>query len=74
MCFELVSGLCVNLGKSTLIGVGVEEQTVRRMADMVGCSTGTLPFKYLGLPVSSNPRSKSFWSPVVENVEKRSNG
>lgn len=52
----------------------MEEGRVRRMADMVGCSMGTLLVKYLGLSVGGNPRSKSFWSMVIERVEKRLDG
>lgn len=70
-CFELVSGLGINLGKSTLIGVGVEEHMVRRMVDALGYSMGTLPFKYLGLPVGGNLGSKAFWTPVVERVGEK---
>lgn len=70
-CFELVSDLRINLGKSTLIGVEVENSQIKDWADLVGCKIGTLPFSYLGLPVGKNPRLKTFWTPVVEREERR---
>lgn len=73
-CFELVSGLHINLGKSTLIGVRVEEESVRDWACEVGCRVGKLPFTYLGLPVEGNPRLKKFWSPIIEKMERRLEG
>lgn len=48
--FGLVSGLQINLGKSTLIGVELESSRVKEWADAVGCGVGSLPFTYLGLP------------------------
>lgn len=70
-CFELVSGLRINLGKSTLIGVALDDSVVRERADIVGCGVGNVPFSYLGLPVGGNTRFKKFWSPVVEKLERR---
>lgn len=69
--FELVSGLRINLGKSTLIGVEVENSRIKDWADLVGCGIGKLPFSYLGLLVGGNPRLKNFWTPVVERIERR---
>lgn len=70
-CFKLVSGLRINLGKSTLIGVGLESSEVGEWASEVGCGEGKLPFLYLGLPVGGNPRLKKFWTPVIEKIERR---
>lgn len=69
--FELVSGLQINLGKSTLIGVGSDCLEVKEGANEVGCGVGKLPFTYLGLPVGGNPRLEKFWSPVIKKIERR---
>ena len=45
-CFYLVSGLRLNLKKSSLIGVGVTDQLATEMAFLTGCSVATLPCKY----------------------------
>lgn len=39
--------------------------------EILGCSIEKFPMKYLGLPVKGNPRSESFWKPVVDKIGKR---
>lgn len=53
-CFHDVSGLIINLHKSSLFGVGVDFAQVQRLATITGCKPENLPFSYLGLPVGSN--------------------
>lgn len=67
--FELVFGLRINLGKSTLIGIDVES-TLTSLADELGCGVGRLPFIDLGLPIGGNTKSKRFWPPVVRKRKK----
>jgi hypothetical protein len=61
ICFELVSGLKVNLAKSTLVPVG-EVSNVEALAEVLGCEVGSLPIKYLGLPLGD----KASWNGVVK--------
>ncbi|GKV37516.1 hypothetical protein SLEP1_g45542 [Rubroshorea leprosula] len=49
--FELVSGLKINFNKSLIIGIGVEEEWLDKMAWIMCCKKGNLPFKYLGIPI-----------------------
>ena len=49
MWFEVVSGLKVNLSKSEIIPVGRVEN-VEGLAAELGCSVGSHPSMYLGLP------------------------
>lgn len=62
-CFELVSGLKINIGKSTMIGIEMARGRLKEFADEIGCGIGKIPFIYLGLPVGGNPRRLSFWTP-----------
>jgi hypothetical protein len=57
VCFEAVAGLKVNLSKSALILVGTLGN-VGRLASLLGCGTGDLPLKYLGLPLWPRLSSK----------------
>lgn len=59
-------GIKINLGKNTLIDIGVEDSLLRNLADVVGCGIRKLPFSYLGMLVGGNPKTKSFWTAVVE--------
>jgi hypothetical protein len=50
ICFELVSGLKVNLAKSVLVLVG-DVSNVGAIAEVLGCEVRSLPIPYLGLPL-----------------------
>ncbi|GKB51461.1 transposon TX1 uncharacterized [Tanacetum coccineum] len=58
-CFQLSAGLRINFSKSTLIGVGVEENLVHSCGNDLGCLVGSIPFRYLGLLVGANPAFKA---------------
>lgn len=62
------------MGKSTIIGIDVEDDHLKELAEEVGCSIGKLHFIYLGLPVGENARLKHFWAPMVERIERRLEG
>ena len=68
--FEAVSSLKINLGKSELVAVGA----VRNMEILVavlGCNQGSLPMKYLGLPLGAKFKDKSIWNPILEKMERK---
>lgn len=71
--FQMVSGLKINFSKSSLVGINVSEDFMAMACDFLNCSAGSIPFKYLGLPVSANMRSMSTWEPLVETIEGRLN-
>ena len=62
--------LKINFEKSTLLGINLEEDEVGNLEDLVECSVGVWPTKYLGLPLGDNPTRKTFWEPVVTKVAK----
>ena len=70
-CFQLISGLKINFGKSRLSGIGVDEQVLQIWADLLHCSIESLPCNYLGLPLGANPRSKNIWQPVIDRFNSR---
>jgi hypothetical protein len=48
LCFEVVSGLRVNLGKFEIVAIG-EVEDIGALATTLGCNVAALPMKYLGL-------------------------
>ncbi|XP_022004008.1 uncharacterized protein LOC110901489 [Helianthus annuus] len=70
-CFYLCSGLKVNLNKSSLYGVGVEEEEVELMAKNLGCKEGKLPFGFLGLTIGANMKRVKFWKPVGDKFNNK---
>jgi hypothetical protein len=69
--FEMVSGLKVNFWKSCIMGVNVSDDFLQTATDFLNCRLGRMPFKYLGLPVGSNPRLASTWAPMVDTLKRR---
>ena len=68
--FEALSGLRINLDKSSLIPVGrVENEEI--LAIELGCKIGYLPTEYLGLPLGAKRKASSVWDRVEERFRKR---
>ena len=65
ICFEVVSGLKINLQKSEIILVG-EVEDVDRAVVVFGCKVGNLPTTYLGLPLGAPHNSCRVWDVVEE--------
>jgi hypothetical protein len=69
LCFEVVSGLRINLGKSEIATIGtVPDQ--HELASVLGGRITALPMKYLGLPLGARFKSKEIWNPILEKMEK----
>ncbi|GKV22123.1 hypothetical protein SLEP1_g32015 [Rubroshorea leprosula] len=69
--FELVSRLKVNFFKSALYGINVKSEEINEWAESLNCVEGTIPFKYLGIPVGANSRNLSAWTPVVDCLRRK---
>ncbi|GJW92704.1 RNA-directed DNA polymerase, eukaryota [Tanacetum coccineum] len=69
--FFLVSGLKINVQKSSIFGVGVRPSVVRNMAARYGCIASTLPFTYLGIKVGANMKRISSWDVVINKVTSK---
>jgi hypothetical protein len=69
--FEMASGLKVNYWKSGLVGVNVSPAFLGSASSFLNCRLGSLPFKYLGLPIGANSNSDSTWDPLLEHLRKR---
>ncbi|GJS58169.1 putative RNA-directed DNA polymerase, eukaryota, reverse transcriptase zinc-binding domain protein, partial [Tanacetum coccineum] len=62
--FYLASGLKLNISKSQVYGLGVSSNDIEDMTRDTGCTTGNIPFSYLGLPIGSNMNSIDNWQPT----------
>jgi hypothetical protein len=70
VCFEAVSGLKVNLTKSSLIPVGSLDD-VDQLAGNLGCGTVDLPLKYLSLPLGASFKLKAIWRDLEDLMARR---
>ena len=51
--FAASTGLHVNYSKSSMIPINMSEERTRHLAATFGCSIGSMPFTYLGLPMGT---------------------
>ncbi|GMI83351.1 hypothetical protein HRI_002004400 [Hibiscus trionum] len=72
--FELASGLSLNLKKTSLVGVNVEESAVRNWVELIGCSVGSLPFSYLGIPLGASRNCASLWQLIIDKIQSKLEG
>lgn len=65
------TGLKVNYSKSMMVPINTSERKMAHLANTFNCEVGTLPFTYLGLPLSlSKPKVIDF-TPIVNRCERR---
>ncbi|GJR61398.1 RNA-directed DNA polymerase, eukaryota, reverse transcriptase zinc-binding domain protein [Tanacetum coccineum] len=69
--FYLALGLNINIHKSNIYGIGVNENEVYNMASNAGCIAGNIPFNYLGLPIGSNMKSIASWKMLIDRFRSR---
>ncbi|GJX94652.1 RNA-directed DNA polymerase, eukaryota, reverse transcriptase zinc-binding domain protein [Tanacetum coccineum] len=69
--FYLASGLKINIHKSNIYGIGVNEDEVYNMASNAGCIAGNISFNHLGLPIGSNMKSITSWKMLIDRFRSR---
>ena len=52
--FGAFLGLKINMNKSLLLGMGVDDVIMSSIAELMGCEVGAWPTTYLGLPLGGN--------------------
>ncbi|XP_073353855.1 uncharacterized protein [Aegilops tauschii subsp. strangulata] len=64
-------GLKINFHKSTLIPINIDQRHAMELAQVFGCSVGSLPFTYLGLPMGTTRPTLLELMPLVHGVERK---
>lgn len=72
--FEWAAGLKINTNKTELYYLGPNRSRANRLANILGCRVGSLPFRYLGLPLHIKSLRREDWVPIVRRVEARIEG
>nr|GEX66209.1 RNA-directed DNA polymerase, eukaryota [Tanacetum cinerariifolium] len=70
-CFFRASGLKINMGKSKIVGVHVDNAKVSRAAVKLGCLVLKAPFVYLGSIVGGNMNMLHAWNDIVDRIKRR---
>lgn len=72
--FSDSTGLKVNYNKSMMLPINISKERLDHLARTFGCSKGSLPFTYLGLPLGlTKPKIQDFL-PLVNKCERRLGG
>ncbi|RVW23803.1 putative ribonuclease H protein [Vitis vinifera] len=74
LVFGQVFRLKVNLDKSNLMGINLDQNHLSRLALLLDCKASVWPILYLGLPLGGNPTTCGFWDPVIERISRRLDG
>ena len=72
-CFQAFTGLKVNIGKSEIVSVG-EVNNLDALTNIFQCKVGSLPMKYLGMPLGTSFKTASIWNHILEKMEKKLSG
>jgi hypothetical protein len=62
--FEQLSGLKINFHKSELFCFGQANEMETQYRNFFGCEVGSLPIRYIGIPVHYRKLKNSEWNPV----------
>jgi hypothetical protein len=68
---SLSTGPVVNYHKSCMLPINIIDQKVHDLAEGFGCSVGTFPFTYLGLPMGTTRPKIVDLMPLVDRLERR---
>ena len=68
--FKAGTSLKINLSKLELVPIRVVHN-IELLLSVLGCKQGSLPMKYLGLPLGAKFKNKTIWNPILEKMEKR---
>ncbi|RVX12744.1 LINE-1 retrotransposable element ORF2 protein [Vitis vinifera] len=71
LVFGHISGLKVNLDKSSIYDINLDQTHLSRLAEMLDCKASDWPILYLGLPLGGNPKACGFWDLVIERISSR---
>lgn len=69
--FSMTSGLTTNASKSNIYAANMEGQVITDLCELTEYSNGKLPFRYLGVPVSSKKLSSVECEMLVEPMPGR---
>ena len=61
------------MGKSEVVPIGKVNNLIA-LADLLSCRVGSLPMKYLGMPLGTSFKTVSIWNPILEKMEKKLSG
>jgi hypothetical protein len=71
---ENVSGMKISFNKSEVIPLNLDDNQIHEVAHVLSCLVGTLPFKYLGVPIHFEKLKMGELQPVIDKLIKMITG
>ncbi len=68
-CFEVVTGLRVNMSNNEMVPIG-EVENLAALTAILSCCMGTLSMTHLGMPLGSSFKAIGVWNPIIKKVER----
>ena len=65
------SGLKVNYHKSCLVPINIDQEKACSLASTFGCTIGSFPFTYLGLPLGLTKPQVKDYAPLICRIERK---
>lgn len=69
--FATMSGLHINATKSTIFASGLDVAPLLAAAASLGISAGSLPIRYLGMPLTSKSLTPLDYEPLIDKVSSK---
>ena len=69
----LASGQEVNLAKSAVFMFNIDPSLGKVISNVLEISEGTLPCKYLGIPLDKGRRASKLWDNLVDKIKSKIN-
>lgn len=66
-----MTGLKINYHKREVFVFGYSQLDKERLANMLNCALGVLPFKYLGIPISDHHLGMGAFGPIFQKMCRR---
>ncbi|GKC96748.1 RNA-directed DNA polymerase, eukaryota, reverse transcriptase zinc-binding domain protein [Tanacetum coccineum] len=70
-CFFLISGLQINVHKSSILGVCIPDNEVSNMASSIGCGAAKFPLKYLVIPIGCSMAKCNNWNSIIHKFTSK---
>jgi hypothetical protein len=69
--FEQLSGLKINFRKSEIFCFGNAKDIQHQYRQILGCESGSLPFKYLSIPIHYRQLRNAEWNPIKNQFDSK---
>ena len=69
--FARISGLHINATKSSIFASGEDTSALLNAASNLGIGVGTLPIRYLGMPLTTKTLTPLDYEPLIDKIRRR---